>query len=381
MTKLLKLSLVFVSVLASCTIDTREEREGDYFRPTSTDFSTPTSASCGDLGEGVSRCTGPVGWETCEGGMLYSGSCLGSDTCVATDEFAVGIGCQTFGVCDDCVVDDCPESWRGDGPCDECLGNDPDCTTAPPEEECSEWFGDCGCPESWRGDGQCDACLGNDPDCSSTTPPPQPPPNCSNANDGYCQPGCMTDPDCFTGECPESFRYNGRCDECLGDDPECSSSCTTARDGHCQEGCSTDLDCWVGDCPEALRFNGQCDTCLGDDPECGGSSECGFFSRVEYRFDAGELDWDNTNMVSITIKHDTPDGSIYEGYLHLSDRQGFNLIETLSPRGCEASAEIRRNYSMRGGITCIYTDRIDSLNVIIPAAQLDGNGGCTAPSL
>ena len=48
--------------------------------------------------------------------------------------------------------------------------------------------------------------------------------------------------------------------------------------------------------------------------------------------------------------------------------------------GCEPHLEIRRTYSMRGGITCMYTDEVRRTNIVIPMATISG-GGCTAPAL
>ncbi|MBI5510768.1 MAG: hypothetical protein HY903_18565 [Deltaproteobacteria bacterium] len=50
-----------------------------------------------------------------------------------------------------CSNPNCPATWRGDGLCDPCLQDDPDCSST--------------CPASWAGDGWCDACVRNDPDC------------------------------------------------------------------------------------------------------------------------------------------------------------------------------------------------------------------------
>lgn len=62
---------------------------------------------------------------------------------------------------DDGSADDdasCPEEWRHDEVCDECLGDDPDCAASDPGATDD-------CPAEWRGDGFCDECLGDDPDC------------------------------------------------------------------------------------------------------------------------------------------------------------------------------------------------------------------------
>jgi len=48
----------------------------------------------------------------------------------------------------------CPVEWRGDGVCDACLGDDPDCDGPY-------------CPVAWYADGICDWCLGDDPDCAA----------------------------------------------------------------------------------------------------------------------------------------------------------------------------------------------------------------------
>ncbi|HWB80105.1 MAG TPA: S8 family serine peptidase, partial [Nannocystaceae bacterium] len=155
--------------------------------------------------------------------------------------------------------EECPQEWRGDGICDACLGDDPDCDgdQGGGTEGGTEDGGSEECPEEWRGDGICDVCLGDDPDCDEPEPDasggedPSCPPEYY--DDGICDECLGNDPDCGvdpSDDCPAEYYGDGVCDECLGDDPDCD-------DGGGGEYCP---DEWYGD--------GICDECLGDDPDC-----------------------------------------------------------------------------------------------------------------
>jgi len=72
----------------------------------------------------------------------------------------------------------CPETLRGDGLCDPCLGDDSDCN----------WK----CKAKWYNDGFCDVCIRNDPDCNDS--------------------------------CPASWNGDGVCDSCVRFDVDCSNA-------------------------------------------------------------------------------------------------------------------------------------------------------------
>jgi len=101
--------------------------------------------------------------------------------------------------------DDCPEAWRGDGICDSCFGNDPDCAIADDcnhnercdaAETCASCADDCGACQEPCGDGVCegyetDATCPADCGCAAET-------DCSDV----APYGCWCDPECVgAGDC------------------------------------------------------------------------------------------------------------------------------------------------------------------------------------
>lgn len=160
--------------------------------------------------------------------------------------------------------DACPAEWRGDGICDECLGDDPDCDGNGSGESGGTEGGDDTCPAEYYGDGICDVCLGDDPDC----------------DDGGSGGGTEGGDDM---SCPAEWYDDGICDDCLGDDPDCGidpdDSCPAEYygDGVCDECLGDDPDCddtggggsGGGEyCPDEWYGDGYCDECFGDDPDC-----------------------------------------------------------------------------------------------------------------
>jgi len=112
--------------------------------------------------------------------------------------------------------DDCPEAWRGDGICDSCFGNDPDCAIADDcnhnercdaAETCASCADDCGACQEPCGDGVCegyetDATCPADCGCAAET-------DCSDV----APYGCWCDPDCVgAGDC--CFDACDVCGEC-----------------------------------------------------------------------------------------------------------------------------------------------------------------------
>jgi hypothetical protein len=112
--------------------------------------------------------------------------------------------------------DDCPEAWRGDGICDSCFGNDPDCAIADDcnhnercdaAETCASCADDCGACQEPCGDGQCegyetDATCPADCGCAAQ-------PDCSDV----APYGCWCDPQCVGGgDC--CFDACDACGEC-----------------------------------------------------------------------------------------------------------------------------------------------------------------------
>lgn len=112
--------------------------------------------------------------------------------------------------------DDCPEAWRGDGICDSCFGDDPDCAIADdcdhdercdPAETCASCPDDCGACQEECGDG---VCAGYETDATC-------PQDCGCAAEEECSSvapaGCWCDPNCpGKGDCCfDACQACGRC--------------------------------------------------------------------------------------------------------------------------------------------------------------------------
>lgn len=186
---------------------------------------------------------------------------------------------------------------EGDGYCDECPQEDPDCII----ELCPEdGFCDPNCPEDadcqengricestgycCDFDGFCDECPELDTDCLDST--------C--AEDGLCDPECVEiDPDCqtneyicrFTAYCCEDDGFCDQCPEmdtdcvdepcmadgvcapqCLEQDPDCDNSAICSETGYC---CIHDGYC--DECPEP---DSDCSTACVADADCDDGSAC-----------------------------------------------------------------------------------------------------------
>ena len=112
--------------------------------------------------------------------------------------------------------DDCPQAWRGDGICDSCLGDDPDCAIADDcnhndrcdaAETCATCVEDCGVCQQACGDGLCTG-LETDATC---------PADCGCAAEEECSSvapsGCWCDPECLGSQdcCFDACQACGRC--------------------------------------------------------------------------------------------------------------------------------------------------------------------------
>ena len=175
------------------------------------------------------------------------------------------------GGCSDGQPEGCSEAFRGDGICDGCLGDDPDC--AEPVEAC---------PSEWRADGTCDVCLGDDPDCAI--------PEDACGQDGYCDGTCGNDPDC-SQLCVE----DGVCDSlnCIND-PDCGDPC--GADAYCNPGCNQDPDCGcTPDC--GARACGD-DGCGGSCGDCQGDAFCDAAGQCQFGANAAVY---NVNAISASV--------------------------------------------------------------------------------
>jgi len=112
--------------------------------------------------------------------------------------------------------DDCPAAWRGDGICDSCFGDDPDCAAADDcnhnrrcdaAETCSSCEADCGVCQEACGDGVCSG-LETDALCPADC-------GCAGAEDcsSLAPSGCWCDSECSGSQdcCFDACDVCGRC--------------------------------------------------------------------------------------------------------------------------------------------------------------------------
>ena len=112
--------------------------------------------------------------------------------------------------------DDCPAAWRGDGICDSCFGDDPDCAVADDcnhnricdaAETCASCEADCGVCQEACGDGIC-AGLETDALCPADC-------GCAGAEDcsSVAPSGCWCDSECLGSQdcCFDACDACGRC--------------------------------------------------------------------------------------------------------------------------------------------------------------------------
>lgn len=288
---------------------------------------------CGSLAEGQGRCLGAHDAVICGSGLGQPATCDPGLTCVDNPSDPSGIGCA----CDDVVDGVCP---------DPICTMDPDCTTCVPS--CgSAVCGDNGCG------GSCGTCaLGE---------------RCTG---GRCVAGCTRS--CAGGRVCGSDGCGGSCGTCSG-----TLTCNPTS-GLCESTCTP--SCAGGRICGSNGCGGSCGSCPAD-RECstdGTACVCGFFSTVTYTFDASAASFADTNYIALNFNHIDLDGT--RGTTNSALLMSGATTAMYSSYGCEPRIEIRRTYSMRGGVTCMYTDEVRRTNITIPMATLSG-GSCTAPAL
>lgn len=295
---------------------------------------------CGDLAEGEGGCTGSRAGYACQEGITQLLECPAGSTC---DSSGGSVGC----VCDNLDDGICPGT--------ECI-EDPDCGACTPSCGSNE-CGDNGCGGSCGSCGLGTTCEGGSCEDSCT-------PSC----DGRA---CGTDGcggTCGSCTAPDSCNASsGLCEsECV---PSCDDGQVCGPDGcggTCGSMCAADRECRR--CPSGA-------TCAVESYDC----RCPLFGGfLAYEFDATGIDWSEINFIAMNVNHFTLDGSRgpTRGVLLDDDETS----ETYRVNGCEADIEIRRSYSMAGGVTCEFTDRVSRTDIVIPQPTLSG-GSCTAPAL
>lgn len=294
----------------------------------------------------------------CTFGTCVAGRCEGTDPCVPEcsgrecgADPVCGASCgMCAGACDD-------------GACLDTTGCTPTCSAA---EECVS--GTCVpratdgiCLETcaYSGDGECDdggegsdtalCVLGTD--CTDCGPRGVPACSCGGRECG--DDGCGTS--CGSCDAGESCSAAGACVS------GCVPSCVGAECG--DDGCG-----------------GSCGSCSDGDVCTSGT--CGrdcFFESQTYTFRASDVDWTETNVVSVRIRQRRGDGTWTDwSTMVFSDSSGMSRSFT---GACEPHAEVERSYSMLGGVTCSFGPELVLRNdIAIPAATSSGST-CDAPPL
>jgi len=116
--------------------------------------------------------------------------------------------------------------------------------------------------------------------------------------------------------------------------------------------------------------------------EGSGLSYCGCFGESEsYSFTRGTGDWTRTNFVSVQVE------ALARGVPFLSSPAEFTLTNSATSRTvnansqCSPDVRVTRVYSVFGGGTCRYMERVTGRTAItIPAPTIVGSG-CIAPTL
>lgn len=295
---------------------------------------------CGSLPEGGGQCFDSDSLAVCDNGVALPGSCPEGTECVA-DGSTLGCGC------DDAADGICPD--------DTCT-SDPDCSLCVPSCGSAE-CGDNGCG------GSCGECSLGD-----------------SCNAGFCESSCT--PSCAGRECG-SDGCGGTCGSCAA--PETCNSASGLCEGECVPSCEVGQTCGSdgcgGECGSPCPANRECRdcpsgaTCAVDTYTC----RCDFFSSVDYLFDASGLDWTNINAVTLNYQHVNLDGT-------LRPKEGVFLTaaettRAYSPPGCEPMIEVKREYSINGGGSCVITETLTQASIVVPQPILTDGGGCTAPPI
>ena len=310
---------------------------GDF---TDSESGTPFEwCDCGALEETEGFCLGGRLGITCLEGLGGLSDCGPGMECVERPGGPFGIGCECNNVADGV----CPSAT---------CGGDPDCAACTPECDGRE-CGDNGCG------GTCGTCS----------------PGSTCNDEGTCETICV--PQCDGRECGD--------DGCGGSCGTCDGECTS--DGQCEGACvpsCTDRECGGDGC------GGSCGTC-DDGLSCGfdGTCGCGFSDTLRYHFElADDPAWDEFFNVVVTIRHIDLDGSESQpDSISLCDRDGCSGGERTTSwdklfLGCQPNARIRFAYNVLFQDECVVEQVIEgNTTFVIQPAELDGDGGCTAPPI
>ncbi len=205
---------------------------------------------------------------------------------------------------------------------------------------------------------------------------------CDDASDGICpDAACVDDPDCAqcTPNCAGSVCGDNGCGGSCG---SCQPS-QSCQSGSCQSSCTPDCggktcgsDGCGGSCGPPCSLS--CPTCEGLET-CNtstGTCECDFFTRFKYTFDASMVNWSGINSIGIRIDHIDSVGEVHTTNIFLNN-QTASASQTYA-RSCFPDATIRRNYSLSGGVGCVFTDDVSfgDGHITIPTIDTNDNGDC-----
>lgn len=135
----------------------------------------------------------------------------------------------------------------------------------------------------------------------------------------------------------------------------------------CGSVCADDRVCLF--CP-----NGN--ACVVETYDC----RCPASFTVTYELDASSFDWVDLVSIELILSHFSEDGSRQmDQRALLTEGDGMDHFN-YEVAACEADLEVLRIYTMRDGIDCEFTDRVNRANIVIPPSAL-GGASCTAPAL
>jgi hypothetical protein len=105
------------------------------------------------------------------------------------------------------------------------------------------------------------------------------------------------------------------------------------------------------------------------------------FESVSYTVSRGSGDWSRTNFVSVRIEPLARGVPFSLNEITLLNTSGAMTYRANTQCMSMPDVQITRNYSLAGGISCTFVDRVTGrTSLAIPAATATGTT-CTAPAL